>query len=42
MTANLLSLAQDALGEDFSKLAGQFLGESQGSTQTALARCCRP
>ena len=37
MTANLLSLAQDALGEDFSKLAGQFLGESQGSTQTALS-----
>ena len=37
MTANLLSLAQDALGEDFSKLAGQFIGESQGSTQTALS-----
>jgi len=37
MNANLLSLAQDALGSDFSKLAGQFLGESQGSTQTALS-----
>jgi outer membrane protein OmpA-like peptidoglycan-associated protein len=37
MNANLLSLAQDALGGDFSKLAGQFLGESQGATQTALS-----
>jgi len=37
MNANLLSLAQDALGSDFSKLAGQFLGESQGSTQAALS-----
>jgi outer membrane protein OmpA-like peptidoglycan-associated protein len=36
MSANLLSLAQDALGGDFSKLAGQFLGESQGATQSAL------
>ena len=36
MNANLLSLAQEALGGDFSKLAGQFLGESQGSTQSAL------
>jgi outer membrane protein OmpA-like peptidoglycan-associated protein len=36
MNANLLTLAQDALGGDFSKLAGQFLGESQGATQTAL------
>jgi hypothetical protein len=36
MTANLLSLAQEALGGDFSKVAGQFLGESQGSTQSAL------
>lgn len=32
MNANLLSLAQNALGGDFAKLAGQFLGESQGST----------
>ena len=37
MNANLLSLAQQALGGDFSKLAGQFLGESPGSTQTALS-----
>jgi hypothetical protein len=36
MSANLLTLAQDALGGDFSKLAGQFLGESQGATQSAL------
>ena len=36
MNANLLSLAQNALGGDFAKLAGQFLGESQGSTQSAL------
>jgi len=36
MNANLLTLAQDALGGDFAKLAGQFLGESQGATQTAL------
>ncbi|MBK7082247.1 MAG: DUF937 domain-containing protein [Betaproteobacteria bacterium] len=36
MSANLLSLAQQALGGDFSKLAGQFLGESQGPTQSAL------
>jgi len=36
MNANLLSLAQEALGGDFSKLAGQFLGESQGATQSAL------
>ena len=37
MNANLLTLAQDALGGDFSKLAGQFLGESQGATQSALS-----
>lgn len=36
MNANLLTLAQDALGGDFSKLAGQFLGESPGATQSAL------
>jgi outer membrane protein OmpA-like peptidoglycan-associated protein len=36
MNANLLSLAKDALGGDFAKLAGQFLGESQGATQSAL------
>jgi len=34
---NLLSLAQNALGGDFSKLAGQFLGESPGATQSALS-----
>jgi len=37
MNANLLTLAQEALGGDFSKLAGQFLGESQGATQSALS-----
>jgi outer membrane protein OmpA-like peptidoglycan-associated protein len=36
MNANLLTLAQDALGGDFAKLAGQFLGESPDATQTAL------
>ena len=36
MNANLLSLAQEALGGDFSRLAGQFLGEPQGSTESAL------
>ena len=34
--ANLLPLAQQALGGDFSRLAGQFLGESQSSIQSAL------
>jgi outer membrane protein OmpA-like peptidoglycan-associated protein len=33
---NLLSLIQSALGSDFTKLAGQFLGESVSSTQLAL------
>jgi outer membrane protein OmpA-like peptidoglycan-associated protein len=37
MTDNLLSLAQSALGGDFAKLAGQFLGESVPSTQSALS-----
>ena len=36
MSANLLSLAQQALGSDFSKLAGQFLGESETTTQSAM------
>lgn len=36
MNANLLSLAQNALGGDFAKLAGQFLGESQSATQSAI------
>ncbi len=36
MSTNLLSLAQSALGSDFSKLAGQFLGESPTATQGAL------
>jgi outer membrane protein OmpA-like peptidoglycan-associated protein len=36
MSTNLLSLAQEAMGGDFSKLAGQFLGESPGATQSAL------
>lgn len=37
MNANLLALVQQSLGGDFSKLAGQFLGESQGATQSALS-----
>jgi len=36
MSSNLLSLAQQALGSDFSKLAGQFIGESPDATQSAL------
>ena len=36
MSANLLSLVQTALGGDFAKLTGQFLGESVPSTQSAL------
>jgi outer membrane protein OmpA-like peptidoglycan-associated protein len=36
MNDNLLALVQQALGGDFSKHASQFLGESQGSTQSAL------
>jgi outer membrane protein OmpA-like peptidoglycan-associated protein len=36
MTDNLLSLVQSALGDDFAKLAGQFLGESVPSTRSAL------
>jgi outer membrane protein OmpA-like peptidoglycan-associated protein len=36
MNPNILSLAQDALGGDFSKLAGQFLGETPTATQGAL------
>lgn len=36
MDTNLLALARNAIGGDFSKLAGQFLGESPGNTQSAL------
>jgi outer membrane protein OmpA-like peptidoglycan-associated protein len=36
MTTNLLSMAQQALGGDFAKMAGQFLGESPDATQSAL------
>ena len=36
MNANLLTLAQEAMGGDFSKLAGEFLGESPGATQSAM------
>jgi hypothetical protein len=36
MAENLLSLAQSALGGDFSKMAGQFLGETPTATQGAL------
>jgi hypothetical protein len=35
MNANLLSLLQNALGGDFSKMAGQFMGESSNATQGA-------
>ncbi len=37
MTDNLLSLATNALGGDFAKLAGAFLGESAPATQSAIA-----
>ena len=37
MNASLLSLAQTALGNDFSKQAAQFLGESPGATQSAVS-----
>lgn len=37
MKVNLLSLAHEALDANFLKLASQFLGESTGSTQSALA-----
>ncbi len=36
MNANILSLAQQALGGDFNKLASQFLGESESATQSAM------
>ena len=36
MSDNLLALAQQALGTDFSSLAGQFLGESESATQSAM------
>ena len=36
MNANLLSLAQQALGSDFAGLAGNLLGESAGAMQSAL------
>jgi outer membrane protein OmpA-like peptidoglycan-associated protein len=36
MSMNLLSLAQNALGSDFAGLAGKYLGESPGATQSAL------
>jgi outer membrane protein OmpA-like peptidoglycan-associated protein len=37
MNANLLSLAQEAIGGDFSKLAAQYLGESSEATQSAMS-----
>ncbi len=37
MSTNLLSLAQNAMGTDFASRASQFLGESPGTTQNALA-----
>jgi outer membrane protein OmpA-like peptidoglycan-associated protein len=36
MSINLLSLATQALGGNFGKLASQFLGESSGATQKGL------
>ena len=36
MSDNLLSMVQTALGGDFTKLAGQYLGESVPATQSAL------
>jgi outer membrane protein OmpA-like peptidoglycan-associated protein len=36
MTMNLLALAQEAMGRDFSQAAGQFLGESPATTQATL------
>jgi outer membrane protein OmpA-like peptidoglycan-associated protein len=36
MNANLLSLVQNALGGDFSKMAGQFVSESPTAIQGAL------
>jgi outer membrane protein OmpA-like peptidoglycan-associated protein len=36
MTTNMLSLAQSTLGNDFSRLAGGFLGESTSATQSAM------
>jgi outer membrane protein OmpA-like peptidoglycan-associated protein len=35
MSANLMSLVQQALGSDFPRLAGQFLGESESTTRSA-------
>lgn len=37
MNENLLSLLQNTLGGDFSKMAGQFLSESPNATQGALS-----
>ena len=37
MNANLLAMAQDALGVNFCKIGGQSLGESAASTQAALS-----
>jgi len=36
MDDNLLSLAKQALGGDFTRMAGQFLGESEGGIQSSL------
>jgi outer membrane protein OmpA-like peptidoglycan-associated protein len=37
MSANLLSLVQTALGGEFARLTGQYLGESVPSTRSALS-----
>ena len=36
MSVNLLSLATQALGGDFARRAGQYMGESEGAAQGAL------
>ena len=38
MNANLLALAREAMGGDFSKLAAQFVGESPAATESALGK----
>jgi outer membrane protein OmpA-like peptidoglycan-associated protein len=37
MAENLLTLVQDAMGGDFSRMAGQFMGETSNATQGALS-----
>jgi outer membrane protein OmpA-like peptidoglycan-associated protein len=37
MSINLLGMATQALGGDFAQKAGQFMGETEGSAQSAMA-----